>query len=337
MTDFWTHCGYHLLERDGAGRLRVTDDFLRAYLARPELAPVPESCPAERALHEALVASPRREVPEAELEAVADQDARENYRLFLRFRRRLLAAETLEAGYLALFREPNVSVPPLFVRQLTQVILRGILEGTADALQARAAELFFRPQKIRLQEGRAMAADLETVELHATTGGFGSLGELLVQSRTPVRTIELDVLSEESASAYWERDERFDTVLPLGPAQPGARALARVMERWVEHFHGVRVRIRPLGRIEDERWSWHVGLDAEASGILNDLYRGVEVEERRLERLLCLFQLEFENPADMLAPVAGRPVYLGLAMDEGEVLRMKPQNLLVNLPLARRV
>jgi hypothetical protein len=182
-----------------------------------------------------------------------------------------------------------------------------------------------------------MAADLETVELHATTGGFGSLGELLVQSRTPVRTIELDVLSEKSASAYWERDERFDTVLPLGPAQPGARALARVMERWVEHFHGVRVRIRPLVRIEDERWSWHVGLDAEASGILNDLYRGAEVEERRLERLLCLFQLEFENPADMLAPVAGRPVYLGLAMDEGEVLRMKPQNLLVNLPLARRV
>jgi hypothetical protein len=79
-----------------------------------------------------------------------------------------------------------------------------------------------------------------------------------------------------------------------------------------------------------------MGLDAEASGILNDLYRGVEVEERRLERLLCLFQLEFENPADMLAPVAGRPVYLGLAMDDGEVLRMKPQNLLVNLPLARR-
>ncbi len=33
-------------------------------------------------------------------------------------------------------------------------------------------------------------------------------------------------------------------------------------------------------------------------------------------------------------PVTGRPVYLGLAMTTDSVLRMKPQNLLVNLPLA---
>ncbi|TXF12370.1 DUF6352 family protein [Pelomicrobium methylotrophicum] len=337
MPDFWKHCGYHLLSRDSAGRLVVTDDFLRAYLTRPELALVPESCANERSLHEALMEEPRREVSEREIEAIADEDARENYRVFLRFRSRLLAAPTLEACYLAIFGEADVSVPLLFVRQLTQVILRNILRGTADALQARAAELFFRPQKIHLQEGRAMAADLETVQLHATTGGFGSLGELLVQSRTPVRTIELDVLTEETASVYWDRDERFDTVLPLGPSQPGSLALARVMEHWIEHFHGVRVKIRPLARIEDDRWTWHVGLDAEASGILNDLYQGREVAVERLERLICLFKLVFENPADMLAPVAGRPVYLGLAMDVNQVLRMKPQNLLVNLPLARRV
>ena len=109
------------------------------------------------------------------------------------------------------------------------------------------------------------------------------------------------------------------------------------MEHWIEHFHGVRVKIQPLARIEDDHWTWHVGLDAEASRILNDLYQGREVTAERLERLICLFKLVFENPADMLAPVAGRPVYLGLAMDVNQVLRMKPQNLLVNLPLARRV
>ena len=39
-----------------------------------------------------------------------------------------------------------------------------------------------------------MAADETTVELFATTGGFGSLGELLAQNRTPARTVDLDVL-----------------------------------------------------------------------------------------------------------------------------------------------
>ena len=34
------------------------------------------------------------------------------------------------------------------------------------------------------------------------------------------------------------------------------------------------------------------------------------------------------------ADVAGRPVYLGLAMDAEQVLKLKPQNLLLNLPLA---
>jgi len=35
--DFWRNSGFHLLERDAGGRLQVTDDFLRAYLLRPEL------------------------------------------------------------------------------------------------------------------------------------------------------------------------------------------------------------------------------------------------------------------------------------------------------------
>ena len=37
----------------------------------------------------------------------------------------------------------------------------------------------------------------------------------------------------------------------------------------------------------------------------------------------------------MRADIAGKPVYLGLAMDERQKLRLKPQNLLMNLPLAR--
>lgn len=36
----------------------------------------------------------------------------------------------------------------------------------------------------------------------------------------------------------------------------------------------------------------------------------------------------------MRADVAGNPVYLGLATTADDVVRVKPQNLLLNLPLA---
>ena len=65
--DFWLSCGHHLLDRDDGGGLVVTDDFLKAYLARPELAPPPEACDAERALYAALFADPRRPVTPAEI------------------------------------------------------------------------------------------------------------------------------------------------------------------------------------------------------------------------------------------------------------------------------
>ena len=60
--DFWLSCGHHLLDRDAAGRLLVTDEFLKAYLARPELMPPPEACSAERGLHSALLRDPRQAI-----------------------------------------------------------------------------------------------------------------------------------------------------------------------------------------------------------------------------------------------------------------------------------
>lgn len=336
MPDFWPSCGYRLLTTGAGGRLHVTDDFLRSFLVRPELAPVPESCPAELALHDALLGAPRREVSAAELAALLDVDARENYAIWLRFRGRLTAADSLEAAYTALFRGDGVDVPPMFVQQMTQVLLRHILTATADPMEARAAEMLFRPQKIAVMEdGAVMAADETTVELFATTGGFGSLGELLAQNRTPTRDIELDVLDAGNATAYWDRDERHDFSVSLNRGRPALDALCRVLERWVVHFLGVDVTIVHERAIDDARWVWHVGLDAEASALLNDLYNKVDIDDARMGRLLCLFRLEFRNPADMRPALAGRPVYLAMAMDEGQRLRLKPQNLLLNLPLAR--
>jgi hypothetical protein len=333
--DFWSSCGYRHLTVGADGRLTLTDTYLRAQLLRPELAPVPDSCDAELALHDALVANPRRTVAPAEVEAMRDEDARENYRVWLRFRDRLVSAPSLEAAYLRLF-QGDVDVPPVFVHELTRVLLRHILGDGADPLEARAAEMLFRTQTVAvLEDGAVMAADEATVELYATTGGFGNLGELLTSNRTPMRTVDLDVLTRDNADEYWERDERHDLSVSLNRGQAALDALARVLERWVRHFVDVEVRIGPQRRIDDERWVWHVGLDAEASGILNDLYNRVDVDEARMGRLVALFQLDFANPADMRPAIAGRPVYLAMAIDERRRLRLKPQNLLLNLPLAR--
>src|SRR3712207_8706244 len=40
--------------------------------------------------------------------------------------------------------------------------------------------------------------------------------------------------------------------------------------------------------IEDRNWTWHVGLDAEATAIANDLWRGNKVKQARLARILWL-------------------------------------------------
>jgi hypothetical protein len=337
MPDFWPSCGYRLLTKGGDGRLTVTDAFLRRYLARTELSPVPESCRAELTLHDALLANPRRPVAPSELAAVADVDARENYDVWLRFRARLLSANSLESAYVGLFQGEGVDVPPLFVHELTQVLLRHILGDDAAPMEARVAEALFRTQKIAVTEdGAVMAADEETVELFATTAGFGSLGELLAQNRTPARSVELDVLDATNAPEYWEHDERHDFSISLNRGQAALDALARVLEKWVAHFLDVTVKIIQERAIDDEHWVWHVGLDAEASALLNDLYNRADIDDERMRRLLCLFRLEFADPADMRPAIKGRPVYLAMAMDREQRLKIKPQNLLLNLPLARQ-
>ena len=334
MADFWAGCGFNLLERNADGRLIVTDDYLRVFYARPELAPVAESSAYERALHASLLDNPRRDVNEQMIARVEDGDARENYRVILRFRDQLLGAPSLEAFYAGIFKR-DVEVPPLLVDLIVQVILRGILDATEDGLQARAGELFFRRQRVNIENGAIRLADDEAVERYATTGGFGPLGKLIVEAQTPLRTVELEVLDTATQAEYWRRDERFDTVLSLNRSHAGCAAFCRVLEAWIEHFHLTPVTIEPVGEIPDDEWVWHVGLDAEASTMLNLIYEGGEVNTGDMQRIIGLYRMEFKNPLDMQSDIAGRPVFLGLACTADKLLRMKPQNLLMNLPLAQ--
>jgi hypothetical protein len=294
--------------------------------------PAEESCESERALHASLMGDPRRKIKDADLASLQDSDARDNYRVLLRFRDRLLETGTVEACYRRLFRD-TIDVPPMFIDQLVHVILRNILRETGDPLELRAAEIFFREQKATIQDGHVLLADLETVEMHASGSTYGSLGRLIVEARGEVAAANLDVLERSNAALYWERDSRHDTVISLTYGRPALEALCSVLEAWIDHFLKIQTKIRPLRKIEEARWAWHIGLDAESSAILNALWKGEQVDAGRMRRILALFQLEFADPAAMRAEIAGRPVYLALCAGEDDVVRMKPQNLFLNLPL----
>ena len=162
--DFWLSCGHHLLDRDAAGKLRLTDEFLKIYLARPELVPPLEACAAERMLHDALLSNPRSPVAPSQVAAIADADARENWEMMIGWRDHLVKHRTLEAAYLDIVRN-NIRFPHVFIGQLTQAILRNALDGCADVFTLRAAEMFFRPQKLVMQDGMVTAIDEETDSL----------------------------------------------------------------------------------------------------------------------------------------------------------------------------
>jgi Family of unknown function (DUF6352) len=254
--------------------------------------------------------------------------------VLLGFFGRLKRATSVQACYREIFSDRNVSVPPLFIDQLAQIIVRSVLDGCEDPLEPRAAELFFREQKASTDDGVVMLADLETVEMHASGSSLGGLGRLIVEAQTPLAAVNLDVLDTENAQAYWLRDQRHDFVISMNFGRAANRAFCRVVEKWIRHFFGVEVEVQPLRAIEERSWAWHIGMDAESTSLLNDLWKGEEVEPGRLRRLLALFRLNFRDSPVLRPEVAGRAVYLALSMDGNGVLRMKPQNLLLNLPLA---
>jgi hypothetical protein len=274
---------------------------------------------------------PRKALAENDLEAIEDADARDNYRVLLKFRQKLLDAGTVEGCYMSLFKAP-IDVPPMFVDQLVHVILRNVLDGCDDPLRLRAAEVFWREQKATVQDGHALLADLETVEMHASGNRFGSIGRLIVEAQGDLAKVDLDVLDRANAALYWERESRHDTVISLTFGRPALDALCRVIEAWVLHFMGTRVEVKPLRKIDEHPWAWHIGLDAESSAILNELWSGAQIEPGRMRNILAIFALRFEEPAAMRAELRGRTVYLALSCEDG-VVKMKPQNLLTNLPL----
>jgi hypothetical protein len=328
MNDFWLSCGHHLLDHEDGGGLKVTDDFLKVYLARPELVPPPEACAVERTLYSALLADPRMVIAASDIAAIADPDARENWQLLVEFRDHLLRHKTLEAAYAELVRNGIGKTPPLFVSQLVHVILRNALNGVEDPRVVRAAEMFFRTQRATMHEGALIAADEETV------GGVNPTPVTPLVSMLGIpAAAEIDILNDDNAESYWERSDRFDMALDLTGGRAGLFALAEAMRRWIAHVLGIEVSIEPLTELRDAPLLWYVGLDADATRLGDKLWNADEIDEATRAAVVGLFALTFRDSSIVLDKVKDEPVYLILAMTPDKTIRMKPQNLITGLPI----
>ena len=328
MKDFWISCGHHLLDRDEGGGLLLTDDFLKVYMARPEMIPPPDACAVEKTLHAALLNDPRMDVSAADIAAIADTDARENWQILLTFRDHLVRHKTLEAAYSELVKQGLSKTPQLFVNQLVHVVMRNALDGVEDASVVRAGEMFYRTQRVTLHEGSLIAADEEKI------GGSNpaSVSPLVSMLGIPAES-HIHVINKDNAGGYWERSDQFDMAIDLTAGRDGLAALATAMQRWIAHVLGVDVVIEPLTEMREVNLAWYVGLDAEATKLGDKMWNGEEIDEAAMAQVIGLFQLTFRDPSIVLDRVRGEPVYLILSMTPDKLIRMKPQNLIAGLPI----
>jgi hypothetical protein len=253
----WSTCGYALLEPTARGWLKPTPAYWRLWLNRPELALVEESCAAEQKLHAALLEQPTRVVKPAELKALADTDVQHNYRHFLNLRDAVEAAGSLEAAYAGFFKAGAVQLPPLFLDLMVQAIACHLLQDTPDMWQWRAAEMLFRRQRVSVQDGRVLGGDSEVLDMNHETGGLGAIGRLLKENSTALPVVNLQVLNDANAARYQQslagagrfnflldlthevqRELPHGLTLTMTRAQSGLKALAQVLEKWVQHFLG---------------------------------------------------------------------------------------------------
>jgi hypothetical protein len=330
--DFWLSSGHHLLDHDQHGRLVVTDEFLKVYLARPEVMPPEDACIVERGVYQKLVCDPRSPVAPAEIRDMADRDARENWQFLLGFRDSLLAAPTVEAAYIALARASKVTTPPLFLNQLVHVIARNMLDGVRDPFILRAAELLFRPQRLTIKDGVMLLADEELVD----GTNVNDHSSPLVAIFGDAKARNLDVMTAANADYYFEHSDAHHMVMDFRQGQLARKAFASVIARWVRHLLGLDVGVEPIEKLEQADWAWYVGLDQEGTRIGNALWQGEEPPEMGRDRIVALFRLTFDESSDMLARVAGKPVYLILGMTPNRIIRLKPQNLVSGLPLREK-
>jgi len=208
------------------------------------------------------------------------------------------------------------------------VILRNALDTCDDPFVLRAAELFFRTQRMTLHDGSLIAADEETISGTSNTPASPLVSMLGIPAEA-----EIDIMSDDSAEHYFEHSDLFHVALDLTAGRRGLIALAEAMRRWIAHVLHVEVEVEPLTELRDAKFTWYVGLDLDGSRIGDLLWNGEELDDASAGRVVGLFRLTFRDPDTMIDKVRGDPVYLILAMTGDKLLRFKPQNLVTGLPV----
>jgi len=185
----------------------------------------------------------------------------------------------------------------------------------------------------------------ERILLNAAERHSVPAGEMGVEALEEMRRVSplmammqadsLEVMSETNAWTYWSRSDAHAMSCNFGADRRAREGLAAAIAALVGHLFRVRVEVAPLADVRKPDLRWFVGLDAQATGIGNALWRGEAPPDRA--RLVGIFRLAFEDPSDVLAVAAGHPVYLLMALPPDNLLRLKPQNLVAGLPLAASV
>lgn len=327
--DFWVASGHHLTDRADNGGLVVTDGFLKAYLARPELMPPEEACPVERGLHAELMAHPAMAVPADVLAGIADADARENFGLFLRFRDVLLAHPTLEAAYRAVFSGDARWLPPLFVQQLTHLIARNAFDGVDDPYVLRAAECLFRPQRVSVQDDALLLADQEVIATHEHSRHASPLMAMLGGPAVS----ELAVLNETNAAGYHARSDAHDLVFNLNHRTHGRAALGAAASRWIAHLTGVTLAFEPVETLDEAPAAWFIAFDAEAAKIGNAVWSGEALAPEEAARVVALYRFTLPDDPRIEERYRGRPGFALAAETTDHILTLKGQNMAMGLPL----
>src|SRR5258705_1427515 len=241
--------------------------------------------------------------------AIADADTRENWQMMIAWRDQLVRYWSLEAAYLEIVRR-NIKFPNILICQLVQAILRNALDDCGDVFMLRAAEMFFVPQWLVLQEASIVAIDEEpdpSPGLHSPLPLSTLLGLL--------PTAEIDLLSDSTAESYWERSDRFDMALDLTTGRRGLIALGDVVARWLSHLLAIDVVVEPVAELQSAPFSWYVGLSSDATRIGDAIWNEDDLDDTTRDQLVSLVLLTVRAPAALFDNVRVEQLDVLLAVE----------------------
>ncbi len=330
MNDFWIACGHHLLDRDESGGLRVTDEFLKAYFARPELMPPDDACPVERRVHRELLADPRLPVgrrgdlPGSPMRmpgrtgsscwpfAISCCDIRRWKRPILRSVRSGSKRPAAAVRQPARARDPAQRARRLR-RPFRAARRRVILPAAADPAARAGLAAGRRRDRRRAKPDPGAVADVDA-------GGNDTMRWSTCLSERPPTAI-----GSGATSSTWRLTSR--------PADGGR---PRWRRRWRAGSPSARHRRCHLAAARAARRAAHLVCRARCrrdSARRPSLARRGTRRAQRRPRARAVSADLADSAAQALEDVGDEPVYLILSMTPDRKLRMKPQNLLTGLPI----